>query len=146
MSKRKATAHWQGNLRDGEGEIRLESGAFEGPYDFPSRFESGPNTNPEELIGAALAGCYAMAFTVVAEQHGNTPRDVEAEAEVEFERGEEGFKIPLIRLYLNAVVPGLDEKEFERYARQAKDSCVIAKALRGVEIELRTSLKEAAQS
>jgi lipoyl-dependent peroxiredoxin len=145
VSKRKATAQWQGSLRDGRGKIRLHSGAFEGPYDFASRFESGRNTNPEELVGAALAGCYAMAFTVVAEQNGNTPRDVEVEAEVELEQGEEGFTIPSIRLYLNAVVPGLEEKEFERYARQAKDSCVIAKALRGVEIELRTSLKEAAQ-
>ncbi len=145
MSKRKATARWQGNLRDGQGTISLQSGAFEGTYDFPSRFESGPNTNPEELIGAALAGCYAMAFTGVAEQHGHSPRDVNVEAEVTLERGEEGFAVSSIRLYVNAVVPDLEKKDFERFAGQAKDSCVIAKALRGVEIELRTSLKESAQ-
>ncbi len=145
MSKRKATARWQGNLRDGKGTISLQSGVFEGSYDYASRFESGPNTNPEELIGAALAGCYAMAFTGVAEQHGNSPRDVNVEAEVTLERGEEGFEVPSIRLYVNAVVPDLAKKEFERFARQAKDSCVIAKALRGVEIELRTSLKAGAQ-
>src|ERR671925_551602 len=98
MPVRSAEAVWEGDLQDGKGTLRLGSGAFDGQYSFSSRFEEGTGTNPEELIGAAHAGCFSMALTVGLERAGYSPTSVDTTARVHLERGESGFRIPRIEL------------------------------------------------
>ena len=98
MPVRKADAVWEGNLKEGRGRMKLGSGAFEGAYSFSSRFEEGTGTNPEELIGAALAGCFSMALANGLSQAGYSPRHIHTNASVKIEKLEEGFKITSIML------------------------------------------------
>src|SRR6266540_5503286 len=108
MPARTATARWEGGLQQGKGTVRLGSGAFEGQYSFSSRFEEGTGTNPEELIGAAHAGCFSMALTAGLERAGYPPTSVDTTARVHLERVEGGFSIPRIDLDCVASVPGID--------------------------------------
>ena len=140
MPARTASARWEGGLQSGQGQVRLGSGAFEGPYSFQSRFEDGAGTNPEELIGAAHAGCFSMALTVGLERAGYSPTSVETTARVHLERGEDGFRIPRIDLETTATVPGIDDAAFQEQAEQAKAGCPVSKALAGVEIHLDAKL------
>src|SRR6266478_1685351 len=104
MAKRTASAVWEGTLREGKGTVKLGSGAFEGQYSFGSRFESGTGTNPEELIGAAEAGCYSMALSANLEKAGHPPTRISTSASVNLDRGESGFKITSIELTTEAEV------------------------------------------
>jgi lipoyl-dependent peroxiredoxin len=140
MPTRTATAHWEGGLRQGKGSLRLGSGSFEGQYSFSSRFEEGTGTNPEELIGAAHAGCFSMALTVGLENAGYAPTSVVTTARVHLERAESGFRIPRIDLECTAQVPGIDEATFAEQAEAAKAGCPVSQALAGVDIQLDAQL------
>jgi len=136
MPARTATARWEGGLQQGKGTVRLGSGAFEGQYSFSSRFEEGTGTNPEELIGAAHAGCFSMALTAGLERAGHAPTAVDTTARVHLERVESGFRIPRIELDCTANVPGIDDGAFQEQAEAAKANCPVSKALAGVDIQL----------
>lgn len=140
MPVRKAEAKWEGKIQDGKGSMKLESGAFEGAYSFKSRFEDGKGTNPEELIGAAHAGCFSMAFSLFLEKAGATPESIETDAKVHIEQVGEGFKITKIELATEAKVKGIDESEFQKQAEDAKKNCPVSQALAGTEITLRAKL------
>lgn len=140
MPLRRADAIWEGNLKDGKGRMKLGSGAFEGPYSFSSRFEEGLGTNPEELIGAALAGCFSMALAHGLAQAGYLPKRVSTNARVKIEKIEEGFKITSILLDTEADVPGIGEQAFMEKAEITKKTCPVSKALTGTEIILQAKL------
>jgi osmotically inducible protein OsmC len=141
MPKRKAEARWEGGLKDGRGMMKLGSGAYEGAYSFGSRFESAGGTNPEELIGAAHAGCFSMALSLMLEQAGFKPKRIDTRAEVTFEKVHDHFEITRIHLHCEAEVPGIDEATFREKATSAKNGCPVSRALTGTRIELETRLK-----
>lgn len=140
MPARKANAVWESGLKDGQGRMKLGSGAYEGPYSFRTRFEDAPGTNPEELIAAAHAGCFSMALSAGLEKAGHKPERVETTATVHLERAGEGFAISRIELHTQARVPGLDENAFRQQAESAKTNCPVSKALSAVPIELDAKL------
>ncbi len=140
MPTRTSSAHWQGTLREGSGTMRLGSGAYEGPYSFPSRFESGPGTNPEELIAAAHAGCFSMALSNVLGKAGYTANSIDTTAAVHLGSVGGGFAITKIELTTRAEVPGLSEADFLGHARDAKENCPVSQALGAVEITLSATL------
>jgi osmotically inducible protein OsmC len=117
------------------------SGAFDGAYSFGSRFESGAGTNPEELLGAAHAGCFSMSLANMLAQAGHAPESVETEARVDIEKGDSGFSITRITLVTEASVPGISEEEFQRHARAAKEGCPVSRALAATEIALEARLR-----
>jgi osmotically inducible protein OsmC len=127
---------WEGGLKEGRGKVSLGSGAFSGAYSFGSRFADSPGTNPEELIAAAHAGCFAMALSAGLERAGHPPRRVAASARVHLETGGDGPRISRIDLGVEAEVPGLDDAAFQQQARQAKENCPVSKALAATEITL----------
>ena len=134
MAKRKATANWNGGLKGGDGTMALGSGSWEGPYTFRSRFEEGTGTNPEELIGAAIAGCYSMQLSAFLERDGvGSENTVDTEATVDLGRTDAGPTITAITLATTANVPGGDEQQVRAIADEAKQACLIARALAGVE-------------
>jgi osmotically inducible protein OsmC len=141
MITRHADAEWNGNLREGTGKAKLGSGAFEGPYGFRSRFESGPGTNPEELIAAAHAGCYSMALSAGLSNAGHPPKRVHTTAKVHLDKVGEGFAIVRIDLETEAEVPGLDESAFRQQAETAKKNCPVSKALAATQITLKATLR-----
>lgn len=122
--------------------MKFGSGAFEGSYSFKSRFKDGTGTNPEELIGAAHAGCYSMALSNELAEAGFKPESVETNAEVDFDMVDGNPTIKSISLKVNASVPGIDEEEFNDYATGAKENCPVSRALAGVEIRLNTTLAQ----
>jgi lipoyl-dependent peroxiredoxin len=136
MATRKAQAEWNGTLQEGNGKMALGGGAFEGPYSFASRFEEGKGTNPEELIAAAHAGCFSMAFAAGLGKNGFTPQQVKTTATVQLLKGAEGFSITTIELNTEARVPGIDNAKFQEIAEGAKKGCPVSKALAGTEIKL----------
>jgi lipoyl-dependent peroxiredoxin len=141
MPIRTAEASWTGSLREGRGELALESGAFRGPYTFKSRFEQGEETNPEELLGAAHAGCFTMALTALLARQQLAPSRIHTTAAVHIEQSPGGFSIPRIALRTRATVPGLDAARFAELAADAKQNCPVSKALAGVEITLDAALE-----
>jgi len=141
MPNRKANAEWKGTLPDGNGTLALGSGAFEGAYSFSSRFEEGVGTNPEELVGAAHAGCFSMALSGELGKGGFNPQSVKTEAVVHLVKGDGGFSITEIDLDCDAHVPGIDEDEFMKFADSAKRNCPISKLLTGAKINLTARLK-----
>ena len=141
MPKRRAQARWEGGVPDGNGTVKLGSGAFEGPYSFQSRFEDGTGTNPEELIGAAHAGCFTMALSLVLTQGGNPPESIETGATVHLIKDGEGFTINKIDLVTRGRVPGVDAAAFEQAAEAAKANCPVSKVLTGAEITLDAQLE-----
>jgi len=136
MPTRNAEAEWKGSVKDGGGTVKLGSGAFEGPYSFKGRFEDGTGTNPEELIGAAHAGCFSMALSLMLTEHGHTPDRIHTTAKVHLEKDGDGFSIPRIELKTEAEVPGIEAQHFMEHAEQAKLGCPVSKALAGTEILL----------
>lgn len=144
MAVRKASAKWEGTLKEGAGTIKLDSGAFEGQYSFSTRFEDGTGTNPEELVGAALAGCYSMQLNVMLERN-ETPADyVDTTAHVHLTKAEAGgFEISKIEVVTEAAVPGMDDETFQKWAADAKEACLISKLYAGstAEITLAATLK-----
>jgi len=143
MPKRTATAKWEGSLREGEGKIGLGSGAWEGPYSARSRFEDAPESNPEELLGAAHAGCFTMALSLILGGAGHDPETLETEAIVHLKQEDGGFVIPKIELSVTGKVPGIDQDEFSEHANTAKEVCPLSKALASVdEITVDARLEE----
>lgn len=141
MPSRKAEAEWKGNLAEGAGELKLGSGAFAGPYSFKSRFEEGQSaTNPEELIGAAHAGCFTMALTAQLSRAQITPTRIHTTATVKLEKVGEAFTITSINLETEAEIPGIDDATFQKYANDAKQNCPVSKALAATEINLNAKL------
>jgi len=137
---RKASARWEGPLREGRGTIKLGSGAFEGPYSFGTRFEGSPGTNPEELLGGAHAGCFSMALSLMLTKAGYPPKTLETTATVHLEKVGEGFGITGIDLATTGTVPGISAAEFQRHAEDAKTNCIVSKALSGVPMRLTATL------
>lgn len=133
---RRGSAEWNGDLKSGKGTVRVESGAFDTQYSYRSRFEEGTGTNPEELIGAAHAGCYSMALSNTLAEAGHTPDSVKTTAKVKME----GLKITEVLLETEGSVPGLDESEFQRYAEDAKKNCPVSQALAALDIKLDAKL------
>jgi lipoyl-dependent peroxiredoxin len=140
MPVRKADAVWEGDIRGGNGKVSLGSGAFEGRYSFGSRFEEGAGTNPEELIGAAHAGCFSMALSGGLGRGGHTPKRIATTAKVHIEKVGEGFTITRIELDTQAEVPGIDDATFQDFAKKAKEGCPVSRALAGTEITLNAKL------
>jgi len=137
MPTRTSSAEWKGTLKEGSGTMRVGNGAFEGPFTFASRFESGPGTNPEELIGAAHAGCFSMFLASLLADAGFPPKSVRTTAAVHLGAGP---TISRIDLSTEASVPGIDEQSFQRHAEAAKKNCPVSKALAGPEITLSAKL------
>ncbi len=140
MSVRQAQAKWEGNLRDGKGTMRLGSGAFEGAYTFKSRFEEGAGTNPEELLGAAHAGCFSMAFSNMLSEAGHVPKRIATSARVHLERLDGKPTISRIELATEGDVPGIDAATFQEIGERAKAGCPVSRALAGVQISLSARL------
>jgi lipoyl-dependent peroxiredoxin len=140
MIKRTADAVWQGDLKSGQGTLSLGSGAFTGKYSFTSRFEDGKGTNPEELIGAAHAGCFSMALSGDLSKAGFTVDEIKTEAIVSMEKGESGFSISGIKLVTKARVQGIEMEEFAKIASAAKKNCPVSRALSAVDIQLEAHL------
>ena len=140
MPARKAQAEWKGDLKSGGGTVALGSGAWSGPYSFSSRFENGQGTNPEELIGAAHAGCFSMALSLMLSNAGHPPSRIHTDATVHIDQVEGGFAITRIQLKTDASVPGIEEAEFQKHANNAKEGCPVSKALAGTRIELEAKL------
>jgi lipoyl-dependent peroxiredoxin len=132
MATRNASATWRGNLEEGDGRMALGSGAWEGPFTFKSRFEDGPGTNPEELIGAAEAGCFTMQLSASLAEAGHVPDSVETQARVHLRQVDGQPTISQIDLVTRARVPGVDEETFQQTATAAKEGCIISRALGGV--------------
>ena len=141
MPTRKAEAEWEGNLAEGSGRLKVGSGAFEGPYSFKSRFEEGQAaTNPEELLGAAHAGCFTMALTAQLSRAGIKPKRIHTEARVKLEKIGEAFSITQIELETEAEVPDVDDATFQKYALDAKQNCPLSKALAATQINMNAKL------
>ncbi|HUO85948.1 MAG TPA: OsmC family peroxiredoxin [Thermoanaerobaculia bacterium] len=136
MPTRRAQAKWTGDLKGGHGTMALGSGAYEGAYSFGSRFEEAGGTNPEELIGAALAGCFSMALAAALGRAGHDPQSVATKAKVHLEKVGDAFAVTRIELDTEARVPGIDDAAFQEAAAGAKEGCPVSKALAGVEISL----------
>ena len=141
MAIANAHATWTGGLKDGNGNMKLGSGAFDGPFSFKTRFEGAAGTNPEELIGAAHAGCFSMAFSAGLGKAGFAPKSIQTTAKVHLEQVAGGFSITLIELESEADIPDITEEDFQRLANEAKSGCPVSKALAGVQIELTATLK-----
>jgi lipoyl-dependent peroxiredoxin len=126
--KRKGSAVWKGGLKDGEGVVSTESGVLSSrTYSFAKRFGEEPGTNPEELIGAAHAGCFSMAFSAQLGSEGFEPEKIETTATVTIENVEGGFAISKVHLDVEATVPNLDEAKFQEIAKKAKEGCPVSK-------------------
>lgn len=140
MSVRKASAKWDGTLKDGTGRFDSESGAIGGGYSFGTRFGETPGTNPEELLAAAEAACFSMALAANLEKAGATPESVETDAACTLEKQDAGFTITAIRLTTRVKATGLDASGLEEIARQTKETCPVSRALKGVQIEVDATL------
>jgi lipoyl-dependent peroxiredoxin len=140
MAIRTSTGTWHGDLKSGKGSVALGSGAFEGAYSFSSRFEEGPGSNPEELVGAALASCFSMFFANKLAGAGFTPTRVHTEARVHLGKDDVGPAVTRIELVCRAEVGDVDADAFARIAKESKEGCPISKALASVPIELDAQL------
>ncbi|MBY0432437.1 MAG: OsmC family protein [Rhodospirillales bacterium] len=138
MPTRRSEAEWNGGLKDGHGRMRF--GGYSFPYFFASRFEAGNGTNPEELLGAAHAGCFSMALSVLLEKNGVKPQKVYTKADVHLELVEGGYAITRIDLTTEVHAAGIDEETFHRYANETKAGCPVSRALSGTEVTLRAKL------
>jgi osmotically inducible protein OsmC len=139
MIDRTAEARWEGDLEAGQGSLKLGSGAFEGKYSFATRFEGAPGTNPEELLGAAEAGCFSMALSLFLTKAGHPPASIETTAVVHLDKVGEGFSVTGIDLTTRGKVPGMAAEEFQRVAEEARKNCIVSRAL-SVPIRLQASL------
>ncbi len=141
MPTRKATATWEGGLKNGKGQLASASGALKAPYSFGMRFGDEPGTNPEELLAAAHAGCYSMALAIALEKEGHAPERVETNAACSIEPEGAGFRITKMALQVKVRAPGLDRATFDRLAAVTKEACPVSRALIGnMEITLDAQL------
>jgi len=142
MSVRQSEAEWKGNLREGQGKVKLGRGGYEGAYSFASRFEDGKGTNPEELLGAAHAACFSMALSAGLTKAGFAPKSVHTVANVTLDKVGDGFGITGIELVTDAEVPGIDAAKFAAEAEGAKKGCPISRALAATPITLKATLRK----
>jgi lipoyl-dependent peroxiredoxin len=141
MATRNGSAEWRGDLKGGSGSVKVGDGVFEGAYSFASRFEDGEGTNPEELLGAAHASCFAMALSLILTEADHPPDSLLSEAKVQLRLVDGTPTIARIELDVEGSVPGIDEDAFRGYAEKAKAGCPVSRALAGVpEIELSARL------
>ncbi|WP_010141234.1 OsmC family peroxiredoxin [Oceanicola sp. S124] len=141
MIRKTASARWTGTIKDGSGHISTQSGALsDQPYGFNTRFEDAPGTNPEELIGAAHAGCFTMALSKVLEEAGMVAERLETKATVKMEKDDAGFTITAVELDLKATIPGADREAFFEAAKTAKETCPVSRLLAAAEITLDAEL------
>jgi lipoyl-dependent peroxiredoxin len=140
MPIRKARAVWKGSLKEGRGNMELDSGSFSGAYSFSTRFEEEKGTNPEELIGGAHAGCFSMAFSGDLGKAGFKPESIETEARVHLDKSEKGFTITKIVLSTKGKVAGISKEDFQKIAQGAKEGCPVSRLLTGAKIELEAEL------
>jgi osmotically inducible protein OsmC len=138
MADRKATASWQGDIKSGKGKMRFAD--YEGQFSYSSRFEEGTGTNPEELLGAAHAGCYAMSVSSALGRAGYTPESIEVTAKIALRRIDGKATIVNSHIICRAIVPGISEEEFKQIAETSREGCTISRALAGVEITLEAEL------
>jgi osmotically inducible protein OsmC len=141
MANRYAHARWEGTLGKGTGRLKTESGALDAGYSYGTRFEDEKGTNPEELIGAAHAGCFSMALSMLLDQAGHPPNEIETKAQVTLGKKGDHFEITCIELSTNADVPGIDTPTFEKKAEEAKEGCPVSRALAGTDIHLDARLR-----
>jgi osmotically inducible protein OsmC len=128
---KRAWAVWKGSIKEGGGTISTETGVLnEAPYGFKARFENGKGTNPEELIGAAHAGCFSMALSLMLGEAGLTPEKIETHADVTLEKMDAGFEITASHLTVTARIPGVDDANFQEIANKAKTGCPVSKLLK----------------
>jgi osmotically inducible protein OsmC len=139
MSISKASAHWEGSLKDGRGTMKPAHGS-EVPFSVATRFQGAQGSNPEELIGAALAGCFSMALSAALGKAGLSPQSIDTSADVQLEKEGEGFKITKIELVTTARVPGTEAAKFAAIADETKKACPVSKALAGTTITLKANL------
>jgi lipoyl-dependent peroxiredoxin len=129
--QRTGKAEWLGGLKDGKGTVSTESGVLDKTqYSFSTRFENGLGTNPEELIAAAHAGCFSMAFSAQLEKEGVKATRINTTAAVSLEKSDDGFSIPAIHLQMTAIIPGIDEAKFNKIATAAKEGCPVSKLMK----------------
>ncbi len=140
MPTRESRGIWKGTLKNGSGVMHIGKQGFEVDYSFPSRFENGTGTNPEELIGASHAGCFSMALSLMIEEAGFTPEAIDTRAEVHLDKTDSGFAITRIALSTTGRVPGMTADAFQQQAEKAKSSCPVSRALAGVDISLQATL------
>jgi osmotically inducible protein OsmC len=138
---RQATAEWKGDLKGGAGRVKLGSGAYEGDYSFTTRFEDKPGANPEELLGAAHAGCFSMALAHSLATAGHVATSVHTTADVHLGKDDKGFLITRIDLTVVATVPGVDNATFQEHAEKTKTGCIISRALAATPMTLKATLK-----
>ncbi len=132
MIVRKSRAVWEGSINTGRGTMWIGGGDLKLPYSFSSRFEDGPGTNPEELIGAAHSGCFSMALSMILGNAGFKPVKIATTASVGIDKQGEGFEIKSIKLFTEASVPGITDAEFQKCAAMAKEGCPVSVALKNV--------------
>ncbi len=140
MPTRTSSAVWNGDLKDGDGSVKLGSGAYEGQYSFASRFENGTGTNPEELIAAAHAGCFSMALAAALSREGYTVNSVTTTSSVVLDKTDAGMTITQIKLVTKGDVEGIDETKFKAAAEATKTGCIVSRALAAVPMTLDASL------
>ena len=140
MAVSNAEANWEGSLKEGKGGMKLGSGALSAPFTFGTRFEGAAGTNPEELIGSALAGCFSMALSAGLGKGGFTPTRIHTTSKVHLEKVGEGFKITRIQLNTDATIPNIDNAKFQEIAEATKKGCPVSQALTGTSIELTAKL------
>ena len=129
--KRTASAHWSGTLKEGKGTLTTGSGVLkDSPYGFKTRFEDAPGTNPEELIGAAHAGCFSMAFSMLLGEENFTADSIDTKATVTLDKQDGGFAVTAVHLEMRAKIPGIKEDQFRKIAEKAKGGCPISKLLK----------------
>jgi len=131
MPTRKASAKWEGGLKNGKGTFKGESGAIDATYSFGSRFESAKGSNPEELLAAAEAACFSMALAFALDKQGHPATSVQTKADCTIEKQGEGFKITRMMLHVQAAVPGVDPAKFQSIAQATKEGCPVSTALKG---------------
>lgn len=141
MKTNKAHAKWSGNLKGGNGSVKLDTSGKEFSYSFSSRFENEKGTNPEELIAAAHAGCFSMALSGVLTSEGYEPKTVSTTTEIKLVKEGEGFKIAESKLITEVDVPGIDKDLFQELAQKAKENCPVSQALSSLDIKLEAKLK-----
>ncbi|MFW5774726.1 MAG: OsmC family protein [Chitinivibrionales bacterium] len=140
MPTRASKAVWEGTLKEGKGTMTIGNDTWQGAYSAASRFENKSGTNPEELLGAAHAGCFSQAFSLLLEQAGYTAERIETTAKVSIEKQGEGFAITTVKLETEGLVPGISEEEFDKQAMAAKEGCPVSQLFKGAQITLEAKL------
>ncbi|MFP4417180.1 MAG: OsmC family peroxiredoxin [Chitinispirillaceae bacterium] len=145
MPTRSSKAIWEGTLKEGKGKLIIGNNTWQGSYSAASRFENASGTNPEELLGAAHAGCFSQAFSMILSQAGYKAEKIETTARVSIEKQADGFAITRIDLQTEGIVPGVSEEDFDKYASAAKEGCPVSQLFKGAQITVESKLLQTQQ-